>query len=259
MKRSILATTLFAATAAAQVPAPNASGVAMGHMHLNVTDPAAHTRLWVEGLGAKPAKVGSLDVLLIPGVVVMLRRATPTAGTEGSIVNHFGFLVKDLAATEAQWKAAGGEVYEQRPSPTQVFLRFPDDIKVELTEDTSLATPIAHHHIHFFTDSVEEMRAWYGKTFGAVLGRRGNFQAADLPGVNLSFSPSEKQARTQGRGVDHIGFEIDNLEEFCKKLEASGVKLDTPYRSVPALGLSIVFFTDPWGTRVELTEGLDKI
>jgi hypothetical protein len=28
---------------------------------------------------------------------------------------------------------------------------------------------------------------------------------------------------------------------------------------VPAAGLSIAFITDPWGTYIELTEGLDKL
>jgi hypothetical protein len=42
-------------------------------------------------------------------------------------------------------------------------------------------------------------------------------------------------------------------------LEASGVKLDVAYRKLPALGISLAFFTDPFGTYIELTEGLDKI
>ncbi len=50
-----------------------------------------------------------------------------------------------------------------------------------------------------------------------------------------------------------------NLEAFTKKLEAQGIKLAAPYRQVPALGISIAFITDPWGTYIELTEGLDKI
>ena len=29
-------------------------------------------------------------------------------------------------------------------------------------------------------------------------------------------------------------------------------------RQVPALGLSIAFLTDPWGTTIELTEGMNK-
>ena len=52
---------------------------------------------------------------------------------------------------------------------------------------------------------------------------------------------------------------MKNLEAFCKKLEAMGIKLDAPYRNVPALGLALAFITDPWGTSIELNEGLDKI
>ena len=76
----------------------------------------------------------------------------------------------------------------------------------------------------------------------------------------MSFSKAETATvPTKGRGVDHIGFEIKGLAEFCKKMEAAGVKFDVPYRNVPAIGLAIAFFTDPWGVYVELTEGLDKL
>jgi extradiol dioxygenase family protein len=59
--------------------------------------------------------------------------------------------------------------------------------------------------------------------------------------------------------LDHIGFEVQDLEAFTKKLEAAGVKFDVSYRKIPALGLSLAFLTDPWGTYIELTEGLDKL
>ncbi len=105
-----------------------------------------------------------------------------------------------------------------------------------------------------------DTKAWYVKTFGAKGGMRGRFEAADLPGVNLSFSLSETPVvGTKGRALDHIGFEVKDLEAFCKKLEASGIKFDVAYRKVPALGISIAFFTDPFGTYIELTEGLSKL
>jgi len=62
---------------------------------------------------------------------------------------------------------------------------------------------------------------------------------------------------SEGRAIDHIGFEIKNLEAFTKKLEADGIKLDRPYTKVAALGIAIAFIKDPWGTNIELTEGLD--
>jgi len=137
-----------------------------------------------------------------------------------------------------------------------------DKVKVELSEDKALTEPIVNHHIHFYTKNIDETKAWYVKTFGAIGGKRGKFEAADLPGVNLSFSLAEAPGTglpTKGRSVDHIGFEVKNLEEFCKKLEAGGVKFDVAYRKLPALGISLAFLTDPFGTYIELTEGLDKI
>ena len=134
----------------------------------------------------------------------------------------------------------------------------PEDLRIELTEDTSMTMPIANHHIHFFTSSVDDTKAWYVKTFGATPGKRGRFEAADLPGVNLSFSQADGSVPTKGRVLDHIGFEVQNLEAFCKKLEGQGQKFDVAYRKVPSLGISIAFLTDPWGTYIELTEGLRK-
>jgi hypothetical protein len=82
-------------------------------------------------------------------------------------------------------------------------------------------------------------------------------EADDLPGVNLSFGPAAMpQEPTKGRSIDHIGFEITNLDEFAKKLDAQGIKLDVPIRQIPNTKLKIAFLTDPWGTYIELTEGL---
>ena len=38
-----------------------------------------------------------------------------------------------------------------------------------------------------------------------------------------------------------------------------GIKLERPYTPVPALNLGIAFIRDPWGTYIELTDGLDKV
>ncbi|MEZ5419971.1 MAG: VOC family protein [Vicinamibacterales bacterium] len=138
------------------------------------------------------------------------------------------------------------------------FVMAPDDVKVELVEVKAQASPIALHHIHYYTPQVEAMKAWYVQQFGARGGMRGSFQAADLPGVNLTFSPSaDPTAGTKGRALDHVGYEVKDLEAFCRKLAAAGVTFDRPYSKVAALGIGIAFFTDPFGTYVELTEGLD--
>jgi catechol 2,3-dioxygenase-like lactoylglutathione lyase family enzyme len=136
----------------------------------------------------------------------------------------------------------------------------PEGLRVELIKDAELASPVAHHHVHFNTPDVAAMQKWYADTFGAVPGKRGKFDAADLPGVNLSFTKTDsRMVGTKGRVLDHIGFEVRDLEAFTRKLESAGTKFDVPYRKVPALGISIAFFTDPWGTYIELTDGLAQV
>ncbi len=252
--------TLLAGVAFAQLPAGNGKGVAMGHLHLLVKDVDAHKKLWVDTLGAKVVKAGPLELYEFPGVLIALRKGAPSGGTDGSIVDHLGFKTKNLDETKAKLVAAGASIVREMPDTRQAFIMFPDAIKVEFTEDTTLTQPIVHHHIHFASNQLDEMRAWYAATFGAVPGMRGRFKAADLPGVNLSWNPADAATiPSKGRGVDHIGFEVSNLEEFCNKLAASGMKLDSPYRKVPQLGIAVAFLTDPWGTYIELTEGLDKL
>ena len=243
----------------AQLPPPNSTGVAMGHLHLVGTDLDAHSKFWVDAMGGTPLNKGKLGVYKFPDVIVLVTKGAPKSGSAATTVNHLGFKVKDLTAAVARVKAAGFKVTSENPATHQAFVLTPDDVRVELSEDTSMTAPVAHHHIHFFNASVEETKAWYVKTFGAKPGMRGKFEAADLPGVNLSFSQSETPVvGTKGSAIDHIGFEIQGLEAFMKKLEADGVKINMPYRNVPSLGIAIGFITDPWGTYIELTEGLNK-
>lgn len=253
---------LAALPAAAQLAPPNSAGVTMGHYHLNVADMEAARAFWL-ALGAKPAKLGPrIEVMKFAGVLVLLTRAEKAgAGSEGSTVGHVGFRVRNLAQWREKWKKAGLAV-ERLPDqlPTQALLTAPGGVRVEITEDPSMADAAAHHHVHFYTADVKGTQAWYVKHFGATPGRRVHFEAGDIPGANLTFDTARVPAApTKGRVLDHIGFEVRNLEAFCRKLEAAGVKFDVPYRKAPALGIALAFLTDPWGTYIELTEGLDKL
>lgn len=227
----------------------------MGHLHFKTANADLHRKLWVDVLGGTASKLGTRDVATLPGVIVLWEKGEPAGGTNGSIIGHLGFKVRDLKDLLTQARANGITVENEKPA----FLSGPDGVRIELIEDPALSSIAANHHIHFYNGAVDDTKAWYVKMFGARAGKRGNFEAADLPGVNLTFSKADQPvAPTKGRALDHIGFEVTGLEAFVKKLEAGGVKFDVPYRNVPALGISIAFFTDPWGTYIELTEGLRK-
>ncbi|HEY7699103.1 MAG TPA: VOC family protein [Vicinamibacteria bacterium] len=247
--------------------------VAMGHHHVNTGDVEASKRFW-ELLGAKPVPFGDLSVMRLPDLLVFLRKQEPTGGTRGTTVNHIGVRLRDVPGKVAALKKAGVSVITREEladakedvyfHPVQkthlAFLLSPDGTKVELFEDPASPEPAANHHIHFSAPDVAAMKAWYVETFGAAPGQRGGMEAAQLPGVNLTFSPAPGEvAGTKGRSLDHIGFEVRDLKAFCQKLEARGVRFDRPYTERPELKVAVAFLLDPWGTYIELTEGLSAL
>src|SRR5499427_4561065 len=230
----------------AQLTAPNDSGISMGHIHLFSKDPEAQKKIWVEALGAQVTKTGTLEVLRLPGVYIIINKAEPTGGSVGSTADHFGLSVKDLNDIKA--KLAAINVQVQGP-----FVGMPDGLRLELLEDKAQTLPVVMHHIHLTTQNGEMLRQWYVKTFGAEVGSRRNLPAAMFNGNEVDFLPARMPpAATKGREIDHIGFEVKNLEAFCKKLQADGVTFDAPYRDLPNIGLKIAFILDPVGTRIEL-------
>lgn len=279
MKRLFAASLLASALSIpvqAQLIAAREAPVAMGHMHLNVSDLDEHKRFWVDVIGAKAGKLGTMEYVKYPNALIFLREQKPTDGTKGSSVNHIGIQFPDVPAMVAKVRAAGvpvvtkAEISRNRAkgdiffSPSQyrylAFIMGPDELKIEMFENRALKTPLANHHIHFAGQHDKKMQAWYAEMFGAKPMQRGPFEAADLPGVNLTYTRTDTpQEPIKGRVLDHIGFEIDDLESFCRKLERQGIKFDRPYEHVKSLGFSIAFLTDPWGTNIELTEGLDKL
>jgi len=278
---SALLVASVASTASAQLVAAKDGPIVYGHHHLNTANLDAQKKFFVDTLGGTLIKIGTgnTEVVRLPNVLIFFRtNQAPTGGTRGTTVNHIGFSVPNLRQMVDKVKANGfqmitktevaadREVKDDIAGPAQAggasiaFALAPEGVKVELVENRQQTIPITVHHVHFFNPRNAEMQAWYVKTFGAKSRTGGAFPAADLPGIALNFSPSaDPVVATQGRALDHIGFEVKNLEEFCKKLEADGIKLAVPYRKVPALGIAIAFITDPWGTYIEMTEGLDKV
>jgi catechol 2,3-dioxygenase-like lactoylglutathione lyase family enzyme len=273
----------IAPSASAQLLAAKDGPVAYGHHHLYVSNVEEQKKFFVNTLGGTAIKVGTnnLEIIKFPNVLIFFRMQAPTGGTKGTTADHIGFSVPNLRAVVDRIKAngykmvtrseapAGREVKDDIAAPRQeggasiAFALGPDDVKVELLEAKQQTAPVQLHHIHFFSPQNVQMQAWYVKTFGAkprAADPTAAFVSADLPGVALNFTPATSPVvGTQGRAVDHIGFEVKNLEAFTKKLEADGIKLDRPYTKVAALNIAIAFITDPWGTYIELTEGLDRI
>jgi catechol 2,3-dioxygenase-like lactoylglutathione lyase family enzyme len=191
------------------------------------------------------------------GGMILFARGEPTATSVGSAIDHIAIRVPDL-----QPYVAGLAKTRYKVSPVagggRLMIDGPDGARIELIEDDSMYARLEFDHIHFFTPRPKETQAWYGRIFGARPGTDELANTSRVQGAVLTFSAADSAAPTAGRAIDHIAFEIKDLETFCRSLEAQGIKLDSPYKKVPELGMASAFLTDPWGTRIELTEGLGR-
>jgi catechol 2,3-dioxygenase-like lactoylglutathione lyase family enzyme len=251
----------------------------MGHLHYHVKNVEEHVRFWTVLAGRadavvvfRPPREGAV---LVHGTLVFLTAAESNGGSDGSTVNHVAFRVPTFAELEAR----GLKVQRLDNFPGVGFTNTPEGERIELFEDAALnltftqdsgspdlvsarhnqpvGVPISFHHVHLYVPEgqVGEAKAWYTRTFGGVPGKRSNYEAVDLPGINVNISVAPRPTvPTKGRMLDHIGFEVVGLEAFCARLRATGVTFSVPYaRSVD--GLATATLLDPWGTTIELTEG----
>src|SRR5215831_16100552 len=164
----------FGATVAQAQPVafpPNGMGVNMGHWHLNSKDPEVNKKFFVT-LGGRVIKRGDNEIVLFPGVVIFLTRGqgtAPTGGTAGTVVNHVGFVVRNVQESMAKWKASGVPVSPGNNGRLdQAYVTTPDGLRIEILEDKNMPWPIRAEHLHFSAPESEmpKMQAWYAKAFG---------------------------------------------------------------------------------------------
>src|SRR6516164_6698611 len=255
----LFASALTAGTAAAQ-PAPfNEAGVTMGHWHIISRDVEANKKLFL-GMGAKMFMVGGNPLMMFPGTYINLNLGTEKGegGSQGSVVNHVGFIVNNVQEQVAKWKAAGVAVLPGTNNRLdQAYVVTPDGVRIEILEDKTQSMPIRNEHVHLFLPEGEiaKAQAWYASTFGGKMGTRNGAPIVDLPGVQIRFAKADtQQVKTRGRVLDHIGFDVKDHAAFVKKLEADGIKLDEPPRQATPASNKITYITDPWGTRIEIIE-----
>ena len=240
---------LISTTAFAQLTPTNEAGVTIGHIHWLVPDPEAHKFLWVDLFGAQVTNAGTLEIIKLPGIVILINPPQKGAIPGEPTADHAAFVVRDLAETKKKLETAN-----IRFSAGSDIANFPDGVRVEFIEDRNLQVPIAFHHFHIYAADANALQDWYVKTFGGV-----KFPAGpNFPGGEVRFTTQQDPPRVPSKGhvFDHISFEIKDLDAFCKNLEAQNIKLDMAIiDATKQIGLKVTFVTDPAGTRIELTEG----
>ena len=244
----------------AQIPPLDENGLTMGHVHLNVTDVDAQKKFWKQYFAGTDLQREGLAGVKVRGMLILFTRKDPTRGSEGTTMDHFGFRVPSLDAMRQSLTAGGFEVrptFKGTEGFDNAYVIGPDKVKIEMQQDVNLKEPEVNH-LHYVLRQPMPLRDWYVQNLGATPTKRGSYQTANVSTMNLTYTGGQNAegAPTKGAAIDHIGFEVKDLEAYCKKLEAKGIKLDVPYRKLPNLPLAIAFITDPNGVYIELTEGL---
>jgi catechol 2,3-dioxygenase-like lactoylglutathione lyase family enzyme len=275
--------TALPAPSRAQLIAAKDGPIVYGHNHVYVASIPEAKKFWVDALGGAVVSLGSREMIRYENMMIFFTEDKPgapaRAGTKGSTVDHLGFQVPDLRAAVTKLEAAGfpnvtrqelpmysssvkdGIAFDAgEKTPVAVFMT-PDNVKVELHENKAMKAAIGLSHMHFYGTDPVAMRDWYVKVFGAKAGKVGDVETATLPGVQLNFSKAaDAVVGTQGRVLDHIGMEARDLEAFGKQLPEMGLPaINKVNRVASADNLGVAFVTDPWGTRIEMTEGLVKV
>jgi hypothetical protein len=252
--------------AGAQLLPPNDVGMTMGHVLLNVSNVQAHRNFWMTQFDATPLKIGKLDGVTIPGVVMLFRQQERTGPGEGEAINHMGLKLIKLSDYTSRFEKSGWKFDPPRigrEKTPQTYVTGPDTFRMELVEDPKLPVPVVSHHLHYWLENPVDVKTWYVQKLLLKPTMRGPYESGDVPGMNLTLAPLGSQkgpgAPTKGRLMDSIGFDIANLEAYVAKVQRNGVKLDVPYGKDPELGLLSATLTDPWGVTIRLTEGLTKI
>ena len=123
------------------------------------------------------------------------------------------------------------------------------------------------HHVHIVCKNLEEMIRFFTEVLAAKLIDRRKFGIADgasldLDGttINLRVAREDEQmvgdASQSTYGFDHIGLEVEDVENAFKDLTAQGYSFFMPPTEIP--NMKIAFFKGPEDITIELCQPLSK-
>lgn len=243
--------------ALAQPTTANPPGLFGGHMHLVVPNAARHREIW-KLLGGVEKSSGPLKALMFPGMFILLTQAQPSSASAATTINRLGFTVNDYGLYKAKLQAVGADfVYDDGEGGLMVDL--PDGVRVEMVLDANQEAPIAYQRTSIVTEDSGALKQWYVDVFG---GQSSSGQSsAIILGDRVDFQPATdgKLLPTQGAAIDHIGFEVADLDAFAEKMGRMDIAFDRDPMCIEAIKLCIAFMTDPTGTYIEVTEGLAEL
>ncbi|MBO9152020.1 VOC family protein [Chitinophaga sp. GCM10012297] len=121
------------------------------------------------------------------------------------------------------------------------------------------------HHIAIICSDYERSKQFYTETLGFSVSAETYREARNSWKLDLSLnghyiielfsfpSPPPRVSSPEARGLRHLAFEVNDVEEAAAALRQKGVTTE-PVRTDEFTGKKFTFFTDPDGLPLELYE-----
>lgn len=114
-----------------------------------------------------------------------------------------------------------------------------------------------YHHMHLTASDPAAAADWYATHFDGVK-QGGPFNSVMIGETAFLFLKRKPGFEgSVGSAVDHIGFSVADIDAKMTELEAAGVEITQPVRSVGELKFG--FIVDPWGTSIEMIQDPDLL
>ncbi len=189
--------------------------------------------------------VGRNDAVVCGDTNIEFFVGRTVGGSQGSAVDHIGFSVEDLDAKMAELEDVGvrgsgvrlirfddGALVRDIPGLFKIaFITDPWGTKIELVEDEDV---IGFHHIHL--NSVDPAAAldWYAQVLDgereSLKGMLDGVRFDDIWVLATLFTDG-RPGITQGRTIDHIGFQVADLDAAAADMN----QLNVEFRQDPVV------------------------
>ena len=238
------------ALAAALVVLPSAPAVAADyhHVHLIASNATEAIGWYSRHLDCEPLSDRD-DGVECDGVQIVFETVPTLGSSQRTGIDHISFSYEDLTAKMSELERVGvggrgvrlqrfedGSTLRDVPGLFKYgFVFDPWGTRIELVED---ADYLGFHHIHLSSTDPDAALSWYRETFGGESARlRDMLDGVLLNDIWLLAMPHEEgvPAATSGRAIDHIAFQVDDLDATTAQLLGAGLDiLEAP--AVPAGG-----------------------
>ena len=212
------------------------------HLHIALSNTSEAVSWYEEHLDCE-AIAGREDAVNCGNTEIEFFLAQTVGGSQGTGVDHFGFSVPDLDAKMAELESVGvrgsgvrlvrfedGSLVRDIPGLFKIaFITDPWGTKIELVQDEDL---LGFHHIHL--NSVDPAAAldWYSQVLGgepaSLKGMLDGVLFDDIWLLATEYTDG-RPGITQGRTIDHIGFEVADLDETAVQMN----RLSVEFRQEP--------------------------